>query len=545
MKLLVLFISVLPFISFGQESLNKRYTIGYDATIFGSVKATDSCYYVLGKGSNASGLQLQEGAWLRFNFDGSIHTQKMYTSDTMEVILWESPNLIETLDSNFATLGTVNTNYSGGSYQMNLLFLKIKPNGDTLFTTYIDDFYTNDNNISINPSAFFQNSDSSYSCIAVVSNLNSIIGKTVFFKLSKAGVLLWYTYFSGLSPTNYRILDSKSLIKYDTNKILIGGSLIHPAVYNEDTRCHTKLIMVDTLGNLLWQRTYWEDTLNFYCSGLTKTTDGGVLYCGRDGAYNVDGLLGLDYKSHITKLDENFDLEWRIKLGVFSGETFSLNNIKAINDTEFVAVGNTHSYFYESQENYDFTENGWLVKFNIAGEIIWERKYVNIPHFDTDNNNYAKHILYDVDMTKDSGFVMVGQARNLVSSNGQGGQQGWLVKVDKHGCLVPNCQQYDNVDTTTTDTTVVQPPEFIPENVLYPNPANTSLYYYHTQTDTMQQQTAYMYNLQGELVQHFNLMDCNITYSIDVSNLASGLYVFKVRSSIGNILRTEKIIIQH
>jgi len=71
------------------------------------------------------------------------------------------------------------------------------------------------------------------------------------------------------------------------------------------------------------------------------------------------------------------------------------------------------------------------------------------------------------------------------------------------------------------------------------------LYYYHTQTDTSQQQIALMYNLQGELVQQFNLSDTNITYSIDVTNLASGLYVFKVRSINGNILRIEKIIIQH
>jgi len=63
--------------------------------------------------------------------------------------------------------------------------------------------------------------------------------------------------------------------------------------------------------------------------------------------------------------------------------------------------------------------------------------------------------------------------------------------------------------------------------------------------DTTQQQTAYMYNLQGELVQQLSLADNNITYLLNVTNFASGLYVFNVRGSNGNILRTEKIIIQH
>lgn len=116
-----------------------------------------------------------------------------------------------------------------------------------------------------------------------------------------------------------------------------------------------------------------------------------------------------------------------------------------------------------------------------------------------------------------------------------------MVKVDEHGCLVPNCQQYDNVDTTIIDTTIVvsEPVE------LYPNPANTSLYYYHTQTDTTQQQTAYMYNLQGKLVQKFKLSDSNITYTIDVSNFESGVYVFTVKNKNGEFIRREKVIVQH
>jgi len=542
MKVLLVFIFMCCFIGLSQPNINQRYTLNYDASIFGSVVATDSCYYVSGMGANSFGTQYQEGAFVKINFDGSLNNQKMYQNDTLEIVLWETPNLIKTLDNNFAQIGVTHyTDFIG----YNTFFIKFKPNGDTIFTKTYNQFYLNDNNWTVSPSIVIQNSDSTYFCSSYVFNDLSNIGKVIFFKLSKHGDLLWYKYFTGISSDNYNILRPKSLLRYDMNKILIGCSLIHPGVYNNEFRSHTKLIMVDTLGNLLWQRTYTEDTLNFYCNGLTKTTNGDVLYCGKNGEY-WSSNNSLNYKSHITKLDADFNVEWRIHLGVFSSESFTLNNIKSINNTEFVAVGNTHSYFYENDNNYDFTTNGWLIKFNINGDILWQRKYTNVPHFITDNNNYAEHILYDVDITIDSGFVMVGQARNLVSNNGYGGQQGWLVKVDKHGCLVPNCQQYDNVDTTTTDTTDIDTTIMVSEPVeLYPNPANTSLYYYHTQADTSQNQTAYMYNLQGQLVQQFSLTDTNLTYIIDVTNFANGVYIFVIKNELGEILRSDKAVIQH
>ena len=136
-------------------------------------------------------------------------------------------------------------------------------------------------------------------------------------------------------------------------------------------------------------------------------------------------------------------------------------------------------------------------------------------------------------------------------NNGYGyGQQGWLVKVNKHGCLVPNCQQYDNIDTTNTDTTVVKPPPPTDQQInnIYPNPANTNLYYYHAQADTSeayQPSTAYIYNTRGKTVQKWLLNENNMTYIIDVTNFESATYVLKVISSNGNILRTEKIIVQH
>ena len=62
---------------------------------------------------------------------------------------------------------------------------------------------------------------------------------------------------------------------------------------------------------------------------------------------------------------------------------------------------------------------------------------------------------------------------------------------------------------------------------------------------TIQQQTAYMYNLQGELVQQFNLGNTNLTYIIDVTNFANGVYVFVIKNELGEMLRNDKVVVQH
>ena len=535
--LFILILSCLQLFTYGQEVLNLRYNLNYNNTIFENIIVTDSCYYTTSYSIPQSSNKV-EGGFVKINLDGTINNTSFHKNDTMHIQFTSThSDLINTLDNNFAIMSKVSI-VPGWS---DLMFYKLTPNGDTISTNYINTIHLDGNSI-LNVNALIQNNDSTYNCIIHLEKNSNLLGGIALLKLSKTGELLWHKYFWGLGVNNYRILRANSIIKYDVNKLLIGATTIEAnSPYEVNWKVHTKLYMTDTLGNLLWQRTYWADTINNAVNGLTKTTDGGVVYCGNYGRYNTVNF-GLDYQPQITKLDANFDLEWRIKLDKWGSYNYTLNNILTLNDTEFVAVGNS---FATGENNMPFGKTGHLVKFNINGKVLWERKYTKVPHFDGESN-WATHILYDVALTPDSGFVMVGQSTNFYTDNGvPSGQQGWLVKVDKHGCLVPNCQQYDNVDTTTTDTTIVQPPVIIPENVLYPNPANTSLYYYHTQSDTTQQQTAYMYNLQGKLVQQFNLSNSNITYSIDVSNFSSGIYLFIIKNELGEILRSDKVVVSH
>ncbi|MCC7453926.1 MAG: T9SS type A sorting domain-containing protein [Crocinitomix sp.] len=532
----ILILNILFFnngISLGQPILNERYIID-DATfsIFGSVIATDSCYYVSGMHTNTPSLLGRKGSFLKFNLDGSINTLTVIENDTLGIDMWQGYNLIQTLDDNFACVAVAD----GTSEVTGFLFVKLAPNGDTLITKYFNDFYDDTHLIGLNPATLIQVPDSSYFGTLSVFREDNLMGGTIFYKLDKQGTLLFHKIFYGIGASYYRVLKDDSLLKYDNSTFIIGSILLHTSPSPEEERHHMKLILVDTLGEIIEEHTYWDDLLALDCNSLTKTADGGLLYCGRYGKYfPEDGVIG--YKARIVKLNTDFTEAWEIEVGNFTSFAWvGLFSILQVNETEYVAVGNRTG---------EVGRAGLLVKFNIYGEKLWERQYKKIPLFEGEFN-FPDHVLYDVALTPDEGFVMVGQGINYYDDNDElPGQKAWLVKTDKYGCLVPNCQyigvETEPIDTTdTTDTTIVIPPT-PPVTWLFPNPAHEFLFYYHQQ-DNFQPATATIYSTSGQLVQKWEITENDVTYEIDVSQFAAGTYLLKVANHLGETIRTERFV---
>ncbi len=523
-------------LSYAQPALNERYIINSEETsVFSSIICTDSCYYVFGSQTSTSHFPDLEGSIIKFNFDGTITQLSVIQNDTMGIGFFPQSSAIKTLDDNFAQLAVAFISGVPVTY----IFVKTNPNGDTLFTKYYPQFYNDDLSNGKNPSTLIQNPDSSYfGLIHMQHDVNNLAGVT-FFKLDKVGNLLYKHNYYGVSLESYNALASASLVRYSENRLIIGAAYRKDNVIIENQRHHTKLIVIDTLGEIVEEHTYWDDLLSLDCNSLTKTADGGLLYCGRNGGYNSEDE-NIYYKNRIVKLNSDFTVDWQLSLGdsmVFA--YLGLHQIMALNDSEFVAVG-----FMRNNIPTNYNQNGYLVKFNIQGEKIWERKYTKIPHEHL-ASNYPALELYDVALTPDEGFVMVGQGINYYDDNGElPGQKAWLVKTDKYGCLVPNCQyigvETEPIDTTdSTDTTIVIPPT--PVTWLFPNPANEFLFYYHHQ-DNFQPVTATIYSTNGQLVQKWEITENDVTYEIDVSQFAAGTYILKVATHLGEVIRTERFV---
>jgi hypothetical protein len=555
MKYILIFILFYGTISVAQTDtlLNKRYGLNYNANRFSTVAVTDSAYYITALGTNTNNFLNYDYVMIKIGFDGDVIDYKTY-NDTLAISNFTelgTATLLKTLDGNYVQiLLTVTSTDERG-----LLFIKSDKNGNIVQTKQINQMSIDTVFQTFYPAGIWQNEDSTYvGGVTINSKISPYQDAYVIYKLDKNANLLWYKIH--WVDISYYVSFASSILKYSPNKYIIGGfkgnnSLTIPDITYH--RMHPYFIVTDSLGNFLYDHTSWQDTLVFETKSLTKTSDGNLLYCGKYGNYNPIEEWE-EFISYIVKFDTNFNKIWEIKSGRIGGVTGAgFNKILTLNDSQYVAVGKNST---DTVGQYG-SICGYLIKFNLQGEVLWERKYVKIQG---SQFNWPDHYLYDISMTRDSGFVMVGQVTN--SQNFPGylpGQKGWLVKTDKYGCIVPNCQQYDNIDTTTTttdttttdttvtDTTITPPIDssdtlIVEPAEIFPNPATTEIYYYHLQGENTSPFTCYIYNMQGQVVQEFTVSADKVTYIIDISQLASDTYIFKVVSNTGTVVRSSKFV---
>jgi len=545
-KLLVIFLLFLTNFSYTQDTiLNNRYNFGYDYCAFSSVISSDSCYYIKSLIAYQGPPTGYKDGFMKINKDGTLNLLKVYAEDTIGLSNWESDNLINTLDNNFSQIITTWTPSNNDFF----IFIKQSPNGDTLKTTLLDTInvleQTNGGMRALWPSKLLQLEDSSFLCTATIENLNfqSSIRPVLpmLIKLDKQGNYLWHKIYWGFA-SGYYISRCFDFLQFDDSTFVMCNTYGYVDGNNFNNNVgYPKWLFIDSLGNI--KKTIYSNDNNYYQNyqaySFYKDNSNNFIYAGLKNII-VSNNTQWTYPI-IGKVDEDFNHFWMIEIDTTIGGGFNrFNEVIPVSNTEYVALGS--SYLTNSDTNNNTC--GILVKFNTHGELLWQRKYVKVPV--VENQAWPEHNLYDVDITPDSGFVMVGQAVNYSQNIAEPyGQLGWLVKTDKYGCLVPGCQMYDNPTEPidSTDTTSITPPE----NVLYPNPANTTLYFYNTYSkdEPIAPKTCYIYNMQGQIVQQFTVADDKVTYIIDVNQLAESTYVFKVVSSAGQVSLTSRFVVVH
>ncbi len=177
------------------------------------------------------------------------------------------------------------------------------------------------------------------------------------------------------------------------------------------------------------------------------------------------------------------------------------------------------------------SSSAYLAKVNTEGELLWQRKY---KYFDLGND---QHELYDLRATSDGGFIFCGEAKGTDEDNPEVTgpyQQGWLVKVDEHGCLVEGCHLSDHVSEIEKQ-----------ENKEYfkvgPIPASNFLNIY--QIHQVSPLAVYeLYDMQGRLMKSIPVVDKNTTLMVDISDLSSGNYVLSLKEG-SKRLQQQKVTI--
>ena len=493
-----------------QPVLNNWYSFGRDQSALGSIYVTDSCYYATGHGKATDG-SYWDAVFVKFDLDGGILEQK-FLHQAGEGINTFGSSLCPTYDTNFITLA---------DYGDNFLFIKYKPNGDTIFSELIDTFSLYHNLTATQPRSIIEiPEDSSYMCLALVNDELTVFGKTLIFRVSKFGEVLSYGAYGPDEPEFFGFYTG-NFIREDDG-FVISGNIIKTSGGPVNMRRHVRLVKTDLWGNELWRWTDWDNLLDAFPYGLTSTPDGGYLYGGVSGDHVFDITWSQFYKPHIVKLNADLSLDWEI-------EITDSNDINVVNCTDILVLDDG-TYIATGYQDTDSMLVGWMINFNLSGQVIWDSYFSYVPF---ESAIYTPwHELWDIAQTEDEGFVMVGIAEDVQATfAGTPGRFGWLLKVDSVGCLVPGCQDFLDVDEEKP----------VVKLLLYPNPTSTTLNIYYNDPSFSGKAEMTVYDMNGVCVKLWKLFANDMAYIYDVSGLASGTYLIKVCNG-DELMQSQKFI---
>jgi gliding motility-associated-like protein len=147
----------------------------------------------------------------------------------------------------------------------------------------------------------------------------------------------------------------------------------------------TFLIVKDSCLRTTFQKKF-GGAGNDLLSDIRATADGGFISCGYSNGYGA-GL----YDGVIVKTDGLGNIQWNKVIGGAGNDYF--NKVIPTSDGGYLAAGFTSSFGAANVE-------GWMVKLNSAGTVLWSRKYAD--------GNPNGSVIWDVCQTSDGGYAFAG-----------------------------------------------------------------------------------------------------------------------------------------
>ncbi len=511
------------------NTFNKRFHFDMPAVILTSVFATDSCYYATGVVVDSIPPNRRGNTFIKFDLEGNpLFIKSLFsTEQTYETFF---PNLKPTPDSNFVVAG-----YSFTNTQMLGLLIKYNTNGDTIFTTVYEDPFDYPNHEYYRVDELAVTNDHKYitggSAIRV-QGIDDIVITTINQNgaIEKIESHITHNFTSSV----------RKLIPLPDKGYIVGGQVDNFSLSFWDFYSEDYIFKIDSSGTQEWRYYSPEGDLMLGVQDMILETDGSLIVAslyGEEIQPAPDNPSDIFFQTYIYKLNSQRQRVW---------ETFIRENtwhqyrqlrklIKCTDESGYIVVGGV---FENSEEelvnpNVEIHDWGMMAKISPTGDSLWHR-YHYIP---LDDQN--QHEIYDIKETADGGFIMCGLSLQASfgggTSDGTGAfQQGWLVKVDEHGCLVPGCHLPDAVDTPS-DAIRLQ---------IYPNPTTDFLNIFLKTKERSKDGQFRVVDINGREVKTFEPKDvAEITYSLPVYDMAKGIYFLQY--SEGNDLRyTEKFIVQ-
>ena len=374
--------------------------------------------------------------------------------------------------------------------------------GDTIFTKFYTDTalykeYFWDCDTAAN-GGYILGGYNVYKGYPFTSNYNLII------RTDSTGTLKWHKKFN----YNSNYWSSIASLEWLPNNTIFAASIIgqiKTVSYNIPTKTYSHnrpwLMILDSNGNILKQRIFPPSF-----AGL------GTAFKDKHGGYMIWGQLDTffaptpsDFRNlptFMAHLDEDFQIDWMHSF-LDTQSHKHLWGIKQLRDSNYLVYGIDQNMLYS-------TDRGWVSKFNLQGNMLWERTFF----IDSTMPKYITNAFQETN----GDLLFVGHHRDKNLPQWRGFDV-WFFRTDSTGCPSIGCPFPTSI-----------PPDPSPETKLslYPNPTNGEL---NIRCD--QGGMFVVYNLQGISVFQKEIKQ-GITKLELPNNFPSGMYIGRMLGNKSN-----------
>lgn len=466
----------------------------------------------------------------KYNLQGELIFNKLYSDSS-----WLSTPLFDTNlalnDSLFVFAGNT---YFAPEFEEFASLIYFNANGDTLFSHYFTSPYYNtlfditDWNRPTSIVADYQNE-----FIYMVSQVNDyppIQNNFIIQKINAQGQIVW-TY---INPINEWYYAANGLTYRNDTLWFISIASGNEGNFN-------KLIGLNPdSGEVVFEVEHNGTAFPVGgCSDMILTEEGPVIAC-TIGSTDDNGSLPFLYK-----MDFDGNYLWQSQPEGEFDLTQRNSHLIQSNDGGFVSCGEKYDTYpnWPSPNNEGSTNSMqriWLWKVDANGNFLWQRFY---SYYDFDYSPEYFHltnIAHDMKATPDGGYIMAGEASAACTDYPDCDnftQQGWLLKVDACGCLVPGCDP--NCIVSVEEEKVEDEKKYFHFG---PNPVEDLLnLYIPTLPFSIKELTFSLIDMNGRKIKDFQFQYDNTTYMIDTHSLTAGNYILSLTKD-GKVLQSEKMV---
>ncbi|MEO6833993.1 MAG: T9SS type A sorting domain-containing protein [Chitinophagaceae bacterium] len=382
--------------------------------------------------------------------------------------------------------------------------------------------------------------------------------------LDSNGTLLWQNRYGG-SDSDY----ANDVAETDHHKFLIVGQTASKdgdVTHYKGGQSDGWVICIDSIGHLLWQKTYGSDSNLDFIFSIKKTKDNDFMMLGRAGANNGD--------VPISSRPNNL---WFLKIDslgtILLNKTFGGSDreqgfcFSATQDGGYILAGDNTSTNGDCSSNYG-GHDAWILKLDSLGNLQWQKSYggsnddfaygsviqrkkgtyvsVGISssgdHDAVGNHLVGQRGIFDILVIE---FDSVGKVLNSHCFGGRNSENlPRVVELDDSTLLLSATTNSTDGDVLgnhggtdawlvvlrNSSTTSVSPEKLQQQIKIYPNPASNKL---HLELPANEDFQIEMMDVLGRKISIKSSKNSK-GYDLDVEGLLPGIYVLKVYNGLGS-----------